>query len=181
MSQIDIYCPHCTQKLGMNREKFYASLGKKTQCPTCHKYMTLSQDLFHTFRDTSKKDKREPEIERQQETKPKPSLWEKYQQYRKENAYEPKSQPATGQDIVINSFWIAGGVLVAILFAYFIKPRLDSPRKTVATETRVITESRRPQRLSPEAEELRKIRMMQELKYLDDHIRRTHPMLQGIR
>ena len=44
--QIDIYCPFCNQKLGMSREKFYASLGKRTKCPTCHKLMTLSIDLL---------------------------------------------------------------------------------------------------------------------------------------
>ena len=143
MSQIDIYCPHCTQKLGMNREKFYASLGKKTQCPTCHKYMTLSQDLFHTFRDTSKKEKREPEIERQP---------------RKENALDPNRGTTlkeyletiwgpTGNDI----FESILGLCVLVVLVYMVgfiliksvKPYLGSPGKTVVTETRVITESRR--------------------------------------
>ena len=46
MPSIDIRCPHCNQKLGIDSKKFYSSLGKKSACPACKEYITFSQDLF---------------------------------------------------------------------------------------------------------------------------------------
>ena len=57
MSQIYIYCPHCKAKIKVDREKFYASLKKKIECPACRKSMTLSQDLFAGSRETPKQAK----------------------------------------------------------------------------------------------------------------------------
>lgn len=46
MKQIDIRCPHCNQKLGMDSKVFAGGLGKKTKCPKCNEYFVLNENLF---------------------------------------------------------------------------------------------------------------------------------------
>lgn len=108
MPSIDIRCPHCNQKLGIDSKKFYANLGKKTKCPKCNLSMSLSQDLFVNNASPQQVTVRQEGAGRQ------PKKDGQGERYREEHAVDP-TQGTSLKETAVIILKVLGGALVAVI------------------------------------------------------------------
>ena len=120
MPSIDIRCPHCNQKLGIDSKKFYANLGKKTKCPKCNLSMSLSQDLFVNNASPQQVTVRQEGAGRQ------PKKDGQGERYREEHAVDPTQGVSLKKTAIV-----LGQVLGGALVTFFVLINLPSKSEQV--------------------------------------------------